>query len=147
MEKDSITVENLLPNTEYQFRVRSVEAAAIGEPSIPSDWVRTAPGAPSETVDNLKWRSLDSQTLLVEWQPIEQGKESSGDNLRYRVSWSEATVGKNATDEILSQDDDHFENQLDIIPNWELLGDGGSIDKRVTADQINSLLKNAWLGR
>lgn len=115
MEKDSITVENLLPNTEYQFRVRSVESAAIGEPSIPSDWVKTAPGAPSETIDNLKWRSLDSQTLLVEWQPIEIGQESSGDNLRYRVSWSEATVGKNATDDMkLSNQDDDFENHLGI---------------------------------
>ncbi|ULU07211.1 hypothetical protein L5515_014872 [Caenorhabditis briggsae] len=114
MEKDSITVENLLPNTEYQFRVRSVESAAIGEPSMPSDWVKTAPGAPSETIDNLKWRSLDSQTLLVEWQPIEQGQESSGDNLRYRVSWSEASVGRNATDEMKSLNhDDDFENHLD----------------------------------
>ncbi|NP_001333551.1 Neuropeptide-Like Protein [Caenorhabditis elegans] len=35
----------------------------------------------------------------------------------------------------------------DVIPNWESLADGGTMDKRVTADQINSLLKNAWLGR
>ncbi|EFO91420.1 hypothetical protein CRE_11702 [Caenorhabditis remanei] len=33
------------------------------------------------------------------------------------------------------------------VPDWESMGDGGTIDKRVTADQINSLLKNAWLGR
>ncbi|CAI2332482.1 unnamed protein product [Caenorhabditis sp. 36 PRJEB53466] len=35
----------------------------------------------------------------------------------------------------------------DVVPDWESLGDGGTMDKRVTADQINSLLKNAWLGR
>ncbi|EFO91404.1 CRE-RIG-6 protein [Caenorhabditis remanei] len=122
MEKDSITVENLLPNTEYQFRVRSVESAAIGDPSMPSDWVKTAPGAPSETIDNLKWRSLDSQTILVEWQPIEQGQESSGDNLRYRVSWSESTVGRNATDDMksLNQDDD-FDNHLDSDQSQAIL--------------------------
>ncbi|PIC47067.1 hypothetical protein B9Z55_006544 [Caenorhabditis nigoni] len=34
-----------------------------------------------------------------------------------------------------------------VTPNWDSLADGGTIDKRVTADQINSLLKNAWLGR
>lgn len=110
MEKDSITVQNLLPNTEYQFRVRSVESAAIGEPSIPSEWVRTPPGAPTETIDSLKWRPLDSQTLLVEWQPIELGDTASGDNLRYRVSWSEATVD-NRTD-IEGKEQDEMQNHL-----------------------------------
>uniref|UniRef100_A0A8R1EBN4 Fibronectin type-III domain-containing protein n=1 Tax=Caenorhabditis japonica TaxID=281687 RepID=A0A8R1EBN4_CAEJA len=108
MEKDSITVQNLHPNTEYQFRVRSVDKSAIGEPSIPSEWVRTPPGAPTEPIDNLKWRSLDAQTLLVEWQPIELGDESSGDNLRYRVSWSESTVG-NRTE----QEEEELSNHLD----------------------------------
>ncbi|CAI2332434.1 unnamed protein product [Caenorhabditis sp. 36 PRJEB53466] len=105
MEKDSITVQNLLANTEYQFRVRSVEAAAVGEPSMPSEWVRTPPGAPTETIDSLKWRSLDSQTLLVEWQPIELGQDASGDNLRYRVSWSEASVGNKTEFEGMDQDE------------------------------------------
>ncbi|CAB3411347.1 unnamed protein product [Caenorhabditis bovis] len=99
MEKDSVTVKNLAPNTEYQFRVRSVESSIIGEPSIPSEWIRTPPGPPIEKVDALKWRPLDSQTLLVEWQPIEL-QQHSGDNLRYRVSWQESSPNRTLVDDV-----------------------------------------------
>ncbi|CAI5443182.1 unnamed protein product [Caenorhabditis angaria] len=107
IEKDSILLSNLRPNTEYQFRVRSVDTSTIGEPSIPTEWIRTPPGAPYEIVENLKWRPLDAQTLLVEWQPIEVAGKS-GDNLRYRVSWSEANLSNASTTEEVQEKDKNF---------------------------------------
>ncbi|KAE9421029.1 hypothetical protein Angca_002186 [Angiostrongylus cantonensis] len=86
-ESHSITLNDLIPNTLYQFRVRTVDAFTMGEPSSPSPWVKTPPAAPSETIDGLRWRSLDNSTIFVEWNPVET-VHHSGDHLRYRLSWS-----------------------------------------------------------
>ncbi|VDM62541.1 unnamed protein product, partial [Angiostrongylus costaricensis] len=99
-ESHSITLNDLVPNTLYQFRVRTVDAFTMGEPSSPSPWVKTPPAAPSETIDGLRWRSLDNSTIFVEWNPVEAvgahfqitnrilHVHHSGDHLRYRLSWS-----------------------------------------------------------
>ncbi|KAJ1350303.1 IG [Parelaphostrongylus tenuis] len=86
-ESHSITLTDLAPNTVYQFRVRPVDAFTMGDPSSPSTWVKTPPAAPSETIDGLRWRSLDNNTIFVEWNPVET-IHRSGDHLRYRLSWS-----------------------------------------------------------
>ncbi|KJH52116.1 hypothetical protein DICVIV_01695 [Dictyocaulus viviparus] len=86
-ESHSFTLSDLTPNTLYQFRVRTVDAFTMGEPSSPSTWVKTPPAAPSETIDGLRWKSLDNNTIFVEWNPVETSHQS-GDHLRYRLSWS-----------------------------------------------------------
>ncbi|CAD6198211.1 unnamed protein product [Caenorhabditis auriculariae] len=107
---DSVTLNNLLPNTDYQFRVRSLDSSTMSEPSMPSEWIHTPSGPPSESIETLKWRPLDSQTLLVEWQPVERDYHA-GDNLRYRVSWSESTSADNQT--LLAADSDVLPHHLD----------------------------------
>ncbi|KAK6748075.1 hypothetical protein RB195_000973 [Necator americanus] len=86
-ESQSITLDSLTPNTLYQFRVRTVDSATMGDPSAPTPWIRTPPAPPSEAVEGLRWRALDNTTILVEWDPVET-VHNSGEHLRYRLSWS-----------------------------------------------------------
>ncbi|PIO62806.1 fibronectin type III domain protein, partial [Teladorsagia circumcincta] len=86
-EPQSVTLSDLVPNTLYQFRVRSVDTSTLGDPSAPTTWVKTPPAPPSEAVESLKWKALDNVTILVEWDPVETAHKS-GDHLRYRLSWS-----------------------------------------------------------
>ncbi|PIO68904.1 fibronectin type III domain protein [Teladorsagia circumcincta] len=86
-EPQSVTLSDLVPNTLYQFRVRSLDTSTLGDPSAPTTWVKTPPAPPSEAVESLKWKALDNVTILVEWDPVETAHKS-GDHLRYRLSWS-----------------------------------------------------------
>ncbi|KAK5982020.1 Fibronectin type III domain protein [Trichostrongylus colubriformis] len=87
-EPQAVTLNGLVPNTLYQFRVRSVDTSTtLGDPSVPTTWVKTPPAPPSEAVESLKWKALDNVTILVEWDPVETAHQS-GDHLRYRLSWS-----------------------------------------------------------
>ncbi|VDO90892.1 unnamed protein product [Heligmosomoides polygyrus] len=86
-ESQRVTLSDLAPNTLYQFRVRSVDSTTMGDPSVPTTWVKTPPAPPTEAVAGLKWKALDNTTLLVEWEPIETSHQS-GEHLRYRLSWS-----------------------------------------------------------
>nr|CAD2197068.1 unnamed protein product [Meloidogyne enterolobii] len=65
-----ILLEKLEPNQLYQFRLRPsterVQYATL------SDWVRTPEAVPSQVVQNLRFRMLDDQHLLLEWDPIER---------------------------------------------------------------------------
>uniref|UniRef100_A0A914EKX6 Uncharacterized protein n=1 Tax=Acrobeloides nanus TaxID=290746 RepID=A0A914EKX6_9BILA len=85
----SYIVKNLEPNQKYQFRVRARSAEGLLSAASPSsDWIETPKSAPITLVDNLKWKILDDNHLIVEWDPIETSHQS-GPNLRYNVSWSE----------------------------------------------------------
>ncbi|KHJ98844.1 fibronectin type III domain protein, partial [Oesophagostomum dentatum] len=86
-ESQSVTLDGLSPNTLYQFRVRAVDSATTGDPSAPTTWIRTPPAAPNEAVEGLRWKTLDNSTIFVEWNPVET-VHSSGEHLRYRLSWS-----------------------------------------------------------
>ncbi|KAK0398504.1 hypothetical protein QR680_002624 [Steinernema hermaphroditum] len=57
-------------------------------PSKHTEWVETLPAVPSQAVKNIKWRTVDDKSLLVEWDPLES-KFTSGPNLRYNISWSD----------------------------------------------------------
>uniref|UniRef100_A0A914KQG3 Fibronectin type-III domain-containing protein n=1 Tax=Meloidogyne incognita TaxID=6306 RepID=A0A914KQG3_MELIC len=80
-----ILLEKLEPNQLYQFRLRPsterVQYATL------SDWVRTPEAVPSQVVQNLRFRMLDDQHLLLEWDPIERVSHSAP-QLRYNVSWN-----------------------------------------------------------
>ncbi|GMT25368.1 hypothetical protein PFISCL1PPCAC_16665 [Pristionchus fissidentatus] len=88
MGERSASVEELAPNTYYQFRVRSLSSSQRGDASAPSDWIQTSPAPPIEAIEGLRWTAKDAATILVEWDPIER-EQSSGTNLRYRVSWGD----------------------------------------------------------
>ncbi|WKY05021.1 hypothetical protein Q1695_005770 [Nippostrongylus brasiliensis] len=108
-ESQSVTLAELAPNSLYQFRVRTVDASVIGDPSSPTAWVRTPPAPPSEAVQSLKWKTLDNATILVEWDPVETDHQSGGD-LRYRLSWS---LDNEKPSESASQERKFFAHHID----------------------------------
>uniref|UniRef100_A0A1I8BHF8 Ig-like domain-containing protein n=1 Tax=Meloidogyne hapla TaxID=6305 RepID=A0A1I8BHF8_MELHA len=80
-----ILLEKLEPNQLYQFRLRpSTERVQY---VTLSDWVKTPEAVPSQVVQNLRFRMLDDQHLLLEWDPIER-VYLSAPQLRYNVSWT-----------------------------------------------------------
>ncbi|EPB73501.1 immunoglobulin domain protein [Ancylostoma ceylanicum] len=104
-ESQSVVLDSLIPNTLYQFRIRTVDSTSMGDPSTPTSWIRTPPAAPVEAVESLRWRALDNSTIFVEWDPVETVADlihprnalltfflfkihHAGDHLRYRLSWS-----------------------------------------------------------
>ncbi|VDL80288.1 unnamed protein product [Nippostrongylus brasiliensis] len=119
-ESQSVTLAELAPNSLYQFRVRTVDASVIGDPSSPTAWVRTPPAPPSEAVQSLKWKTLDNATILVEWDPVETVRPAlanrkpmdhqSGDDLRYRLSWS---LDNEKPSESASQERKFFAHHID----------------------------------
>ncbi|KAK6026313.1 fibronectin type III domain protein [Ostertagia ostertagi] len=96
-EPQSVTLSDLVPNTLYQFRVRSVDTSTLGDPSAPTTWVKTPPAPPSEGCGKSQMESAgqryDSGRMgsrgnasfeyLLQFQA-----HQSGDHLRYRLSWS-----------------------------------------------------------
>ncbi|CAI4227763.1 unnamed protein product [Auanema sp. JU1783] len=90
-EAEGFFLESLTPNNDYQFRVRSLDASSLGEPSTPTEWIHTPSAAPQDPIEDLNWKIIDPGTILVEWKPIEQDHKS-GENLRYRVTWSESSI-------------------------------------------------------
>ncbi|VDM68001.1 unnamed protein product [Strongylus vulgaris] len=86
-DSQSVLLDGLSPNTLYQFRVRTIDSVSSGDLSAPTTWIQTPPAAPTEAVDGLRWRTLDNNTIFVEWNPVEK-VHSSGEHLRYRLSWS-----------------------------------------------------------
>ncbi|KAL6739649.1 hypothetical protein Aduo_013080 [Ancylostoma duodenale] len=86
-ESQSVVLDSLIPNTLYQFRIRTVDSSSMGDPSTPTSWIRTPAAPPVEAVESLRWRALDNSTIFVEWDPVET-IHHAGDHLRYRLSWS-----------------------------------------------------------
>ncbi|KIH63110.1 immunoglobulin domain protein [Ancylostoma duodenale] len=86
-ESQSVVLDSLIPNTLYQFRIRTVDSSSMGDPSTPTSWIRTPAAPPVEAVESLRWRALDNSTIFVEWDPVET-VHHAGDHLRYRLSWS-----------------------------------------------------------
>uniref|UniRef100_A0A7E4WCE2 Down syndrome cell adhesion molecule-like protein Dscam2 n=1 Tax=Panagrellus redivivus TaxID=6233 RepID=A0A7E4WCE2_PANRE len=99
----SYLLKDLEPNQKYQFRIRTRAVDGVmSVPSAHSDWVETPPSPPQDPVQKLQWRTIDDEHLLLEWDPVEMG-HPSGSNLRYNVSWSDAsqtvsTIGRNSMD-------------------------------------------------
>ncbi|CAJ0602554.1 unnamed protein product [Cylicocyclus nassatus] len=104
-DSQSVTLDGLSPNTLYQFRVRTIDSVSSGDLSAPTSWIRTPPAAPVEAVDGLRWKALDNNTIFVEWNPVETA-HSSGDHLRYRLSWS--LEDNNAKIENISEGERNF---------------------------------------
>ncbi|CAJ0936811.1 unnamed protein product, partial [Mesorhabditis belari] len=69
---DRTTVDDLLPNQDYQFRVRSVLGGQIGDASAPTEWIHTPARPPTEAPQSLSWKALDQSTIFVEWGAVEQ---------------------------------------------------------------------------
>ncbi|VDL60884.1 unnamed protein product, partial [Hymenolepis diminuta] len=67
---DSATIDNLEPNSEYEFRVRAVNAAGPGDASTPTDLVKVQPkktkpkGPEDVTVEDIR-----ANSCRIEWTP------------------------------------------------------------------------------
>ncbi|ELU00931.1 hypothetical protein CAPTEDRAFT_125014, partial [Capitella teleta] len=70
VQSTEYTVTGLSPRAIYEFRVAAVNSFGIGRPSIPVN-VITAEIPPGSPPQNVRAQSLDSSSLVVQWEKPE----------------------------------------------------------------------------
>ncbi|PAV76911.1 hypothetical protein WR25_23667 [Diploscapter pachys] len=94
IEHSGVYLKNLMPNQEYQFRVRLALSDGSRLASAPSNWIQTPLTAPIEEVKDIQWKELNKSTLLINWTPIEQAYTSANEHSRYHISWQDNSENK-----------------------------------------------------
>ncbi|TPP58326.1 Septate junction protein [Fasciola gigantica] len=77
-------VRNLAANMAYRLRIRAVNQAGPGEPSLPSLFFTTLPTAPTKMPLNVTGGGGKHGTLVFQWVPLSRVDEN-GPNFRYRA--------------------------------------------------------------
>ncbi|XP_062056318.1 contactin-6 [Lepus europaeus] len=93
------TVVGLSPWVEYEFRVVAGNSIGIGEPSKPSELLRTRASVPAVAPVNIEGGGGSRSELVVTWEPIAEELQS-GDGFGYLVmfrplgstAWTKASV-------------------------------------------------------
>ncbi|THD29133.1 Contactin/TAG-1 cell adhesion molecule [Fasciola hepatica] len=77
-------VRNLAANMAYRLRIRAINQAGPGEPSLPSLFFTTLPTAPTKMPLNVTGGGGKHGTLVFQWVPLSRVDEN-GPNFRYRA--------------------------------------------------------------
>ncbi|XP_072043167.1 myomesin-3-like [Amphiura filiformis] len=91
----SFTIEDLIPDRQYKFRIRAVNVAGEGEPSSPSDVITATeaydpPGVPSTpTAVN-----INKTSVMLTWLPPEGDKDSSSRVTSYIIEKCDISQGE-----------------------------------------------------
>ncbi|XP_052760902.1 contactin-like isoform X2 [Mya arenaria] len=94
------TVDGLIPNTNYRFRVRATNAFGKGqEASKPTTSVKLMPSAPVVAPRNVGGGGGKVGTLQITWDILEPA-EHCGDNLNYIIYWKKMNDAKDYKREI-----------------------------------------------
>uniref|UniRef100_A0AAR2K3A3 Contactin 4 n=1 Tax=Pygocentrus nattereri TaxID=42514 RepID=A0AAR2K3A3_PYGNA len=80
------TVVGLNPWVEYEFRVVAVNAVGVGEPSAPSQPVRTRPAAPEVAPANVSGGGGTRGELVITWEPVPEELQN-GEEFGYVVAF------------------------------------------------------------
>ncbi|XP_036375794.1 contactin-1a-like [Megalops cyprinoides] len=83
---ESTTVVDLIPWTEYEFRVIAVNTLGIGEPSIPSPKIKTWEAVPVVAPSDVGGGGGTSRELTITWTPV-QPQYYYGRNFGYIVAF------------------------------------------------------------
>uniref|UniRef100_A0A3B1JAK9 Contactin 4 n=1 Tax=Astyanax mexicanus TaxID=7994 RepID=A0A3B1JAK9_ASTMX len=73
------TAVGLNPWVEYEFRVVAVNAVGVGEPSAPSQPVRTRPAAPEVAPANVSGGGGSRGELVIVWEPVPEELQNGGE--------------------------------------------------------------------
>uniref|UniRef100_A0A3Q2C979 Fibronectin type-III domain-containing protein n=1 Tax=Cyprinodon variegatus TaxID=28743 RepID=A0A3Q2C979_CYPVA len=79
------TVKDLSPWVEYQFRVLAINSVGVGEPSIPSEQIRTK-AAPKVAPVNVSGGGGARGELVITWEPVPE-EQQGGEEFGYLIAF------------------------------------------------------------
>ncbi|XP_015243548.1 PREDICTED: contactin-4-like isoform X2 [Cyprinodon variegatus] len=80
------TVKDLSPWVEYQFRVLAINSVGVGEPSIPSEQIRTKAAAPKVAPVNVSGGGGARGELVITWEPVPE-EQQGGEEFGYLIAF------------------------------------------------------------
>uniref|UniRef100_A0A8B9W3P2 Neuronal cell adhesion molecule n=1 Tax=Anas zonorhyncha TaxID=75864 RepID=A0A8B9W3P2_9AVES len=85
----------LSPYVNYSFRVIAVNEIGRSQPSEPSEQYLTKSANPDENPSNVQGIGSEPDNLVITWEvkiPMNDGFQSNGPGLQYKVSWRQKDV-------------------------------------------------------
>uniref|UniRef100_A0A8C4RV69 Contactin-3 n=1 Tax=Erpetoichthys calabaricus TaxID=27687 RepID=A0A8C4RV69_ERPCA len=83
---ESARIISLLPWMDYEFRVTASNILGSGEPSMPSQSIRTKPAAPTVAPSGLGGGGGDRHELIITWTPMAR-EYQNGDGFGYTLAF------------------------------------------------------------
>ncbi|KAF6728555.1 Contactin-4, partial [Oryzias melastigma] len=80
------SVTDLIPWVDYEFRVVAVNVVGVGEPSTPSEPIRTKPAVPRVAPINVSGGGGAQGELVITWEPVPE-EQQSGEDFGYIVAF------------------------------------------------------------
>ncbi|XP_041837602.1 contactin-4 [Melanotaenia boesemani] len=80
------TVRDLTPWVDYEFRVVAINSVGVGEPSMPSEQIRTKAAAPKVAPVNVSGGGGIRGELVIMWETVPE-EQQSGEDFGYVVAF------------------------------------------------------------